>query len=245
MLMYKRMIRLALIPLLALSALSAQAHDMTEEEVNRLVRSYLLENPEVIIEAINILQQREQAQQQANEGQTLSQLGDELTGSENDPVGGNPDGSITLVEFFDYNCGYCKRASSTVQSLVDANPDLRIVYKEFPILSETSVTAARASLALSALYPEKYEVFHHRMLDYPGSLRQDSDVWKVIADMDVDVEAVREESQASWIQETLSRNQQLARQLNVTGTPTFIVGDSVLRGAYPQADIQKAIDENG
>lgn len=244
MLMSKRLVRLALIPLLCLAALTARADNLTEDDVKNLVRSYLLENPEVIMEAITILQQREEAAKRSQEGQALSQLNAQLTRQEHDPVGGNPDGDITLVEFFDYNCGYCKRVNSTLQALIADNPNLRVVYKEFPILSETSVTAARASLALNALYPEHYETFHRALLAAPGSLKQDSDVWNQVAKLDVDVDKIRAESQASWIQDTLAKNHELARNLNISGTPTFIVGDSVLRGAYPQADIQKAIDEN-
>lgn len=244
MLIHKRLIRLALIPLLMLAAFTAKAEDSTEDDVKRLVRSYLLDNPEVILEAIEILQQREQAVKQASEGEALSHLSDELIGQEGDPVGGNPNGNITLVEFFDYNCGYCKRANSTVQALIKDNPDLRIVYKEFPILSETSVTAARAALAINALYPEQYETFHRSLLVIRGSLGSDEDVWKQVARLDVDIDRVRAESKKGWVQDTLARNHELARKLNITGTPTFIVGNSVLRGAFPQEDIQQAIEDN-
>lgn len=244
MLIHKRLIRLALIPLLMLAAFTAKAEDLTEDDVKRLVRSYLLDNPEVILEAIEILQQREQAVKQAAEGETLSQLSDELIGQKGDPVGGNPNGSITLVEFFDYNCRYCKQANSTVQALIEENPDLRIVYKEFPILSETSVTAARAALAVNALYPEQYETFHRSLLVIRGSLGSDEEVWKQVARLDVDIDEVRAESKKGWIQEALARNHELARKLGITGTPTFVVGDSILRGAFPQADIQQAIEDN-
>ncbi|GGX49396.1 DsbA family protein [Saccharospirillum salsuginis] len=244
MIQKSRWTMLVLIPLMALTALTVRAEEMSEQEVERIVRDYLLENPEVIVEAINVLRQREQAAEEAAASEQLSGLENELVNAERDPVGGNPDGQITLVEFFDYNCGYCKRVNSTLQALIEDNPDLRVVYKEFPILSETSMTAARASLAVNALYPEQYETFHRRLLDQRGSLQQDSQVWDAVAQLDVDVEAVKTEAGKSWVQDTISRNHQLAQQLNITGTPTFIVGDSILRGAYPQADIQDAIDKN-
>lgn len=239
-----RLRRLALIPLLALTGLTALADNPTKAEIEQWVHDYLLEHPEVVQQALERHQEQQQAAQQAAAQQRLSALNDQLVAHPDDPVGGNPDGSITLVEFFDYNCGYCKRANATVQALIEANPELRVVYKEFPILSETSVTAARASLALNRLYPDLYEGFHRSLLERRSGLSQDSHVWDAVAELDdVDVDAVRKESQAGWIQQRLSTNYQLAQQLNISGTPTFVVGDTLLRGAYPQADIQAAIDE--
>jgi protein-disulfide isomerase len=242
--LFKRLRPLLLLPLLALTAVFAQAENLTEDDVNQLVREYILQNPEIVMEAIGILQEREQAAQQATQNQLLASVGNQLVNSANDPIGGNPDGTITLVEFFDYNCGYCKRASDTVKALTEANPNLRVVYKEWPILSETSVTAARVSLAISALYPEQYQAFHNAILARPSSLRQDSEVWQVVGDLGLERAEIEAETQSGWVQQTLASNQQLAQQLNITGTPTFIVGTDILRGAYPQADIQAAIDAN-
>ncbi|MCH8530086.1 MAG: DsbA family protein [Saccharospirillum sp.] len=240
----KRWLLIALmVPVLAITALLARADSLSEEDVNRLVRSYILENPEIIVEAITILQQREQAQQQAGEGEMLSRLQDDLIANPGDPVLGNPNGSVTLVEFSDYNCGFCKRAHDTVEALIESNPDLRVVLKEFPILSETSMTAARAALAVNDLYPEQYAEFHGRLMAHRGSLQNDNAVWSIVRALRVDVGAVQERSRSADIEAAVARNHELARQLNITGTPTFIVGNSVLRGALPKADIQRAIDD--
>lgn len=232
-----------LIPVLAITALLARADSLTEDDVNRLVRSYILENPEIIVEAITILQQREQAQQQAGVGETLSRLQDDLVANPDDPVLGNPNGSVTLVEFSDYNCGFCKRAHETVEALIEANPDLRVVMKEFPILSETSMTAAKAALAINDLYPDQYADFHSRLMANRGALQSDNAVWSIVRALRVDVGKVQERSRAADIEAAVARNHELARQLNITGTPTFIVGNNILRGALPQADIQRAIDD--
>lgn len=240
----KRWLLIALmIPVLAITALLARADTLTEDDVNRLVRNYILENPEIIVEAITILQQREQAQQQAGEGEMLSRLQNDLIANPGDPVLGNPNGSVTLVEFSDYNCGFCKRAHETVEALIEANPDLRVVMKEFPILAETSMTAARAALAINDLYPDRYADFHGRLMAHRGALQNDNAVWSIVRDLRIDVGAVQERSQAADIEAAVARNHELARQLNITGTPTFIVGSSVLRGALPQGDIQRAIDD--
>jgi protein-disulfide isomerase len=242
--LFKRLRPLLLLPLLALTAVFAQAENLTEEDVNQLVREYILQNPEIVMEAIGILQEREQAAQQATQNQLLASVSDQLVNSPNDPVGGNPDGTITLVEFFDYNCSYCKRAADTVKALTEANPNLRVVYKEWPILAETSVTAARVSLAISELYPDQYQAFHDAILARPSSLRQDNEVWQVVDSMGLNRSDIEAETKSDWVNQTLAANQQLAQQLDITGTPTFIVGTEVLRGAYPQADIQAAIDAN-
>jgi len=239
---FARLRLLLLVPLLALTAVFAQAEDLTEDDVNQMVRNYILENPEIIMEAIGILQEREQAAQQASQNELIASVSDQLTNADNDPVGGNPEGDITLVEFFDYNCGYCKRASETVKALTEANPNLRVVYKKWPILSETSVTAARVSLAISELYPDQYQAYHDALLARPGSLGQNSEIWQVVDSLGLDRAELEEETKADWIQQTLASNRALAQQLNITGTPTFVVGTEILRGAFPQADIQAAID---
>ncbi|WP_051207766.1 DsbA family protein [Saccharospirillum impatiens] len=242
--LFARLRLLLLMPLLAFTAVVAQAENLTEDDVNQMVRDYILENPEIVMEAIGILQEREQAAQVASQNELLASVGTQLTNGANDPVGGNPDGTVTLVEFFDYNCGYCKRASDTVKALTEANPNLRIVYKEWPILSETSVTAARFGLAINELHPDQYQAYHDALLARPGSLGQDSEIWQVIDSLGLDRAELEEETKADWVQQTLASNQALAQQLNITGTPTFVIGTDILRGAYPQADIQAAIDAN-
>lgn len=242
--LFARLRLLLIMPLLALMAVFAQAENLTEDDVNRMVRDYILENPEIVMEAIGILQEREQAAQQASESELLGSVGEQLTNTDSDPVGGNPDGDVTLVEFFDYNCGYCKRASETVKALTEANPNLRVVYKEWPILSETSVTAARVSLAVSELHPDQYQGFHNALMARPGALRQDSEVWQVVDSLGLNRAELEQEIGADWIQQNLAENRALAQQLNITGTPTFVVGTDILRGAYPEADLQAAIDAN-
>lgn len=242
--LFARLRLLLLMPVLALTAVFAQAENLTEDDVNRMVRNYILENPEIVMEAIGILQEREQAAQQASQSELLASAGDRLVNMDKDPVGGNPDGNIMLVEFFDYNCGYCKRAADTVKALTEANPNLRVVYKEWPILSETSLTAAKVGLAINELYPEQYSTYHDALLARPSSLRQDSEVWQVVDSLGLDRAELEEETKAEWVQQNLASNRALAQQLNITGTPTFVVGTEILRGAYPEADIQAAIDAN-
>lgn len=237
-----RLTLLSVLPGLLLSSF-ALAENLTQAQIEQLVHDYLLAHPEVIQQSLDSYEQQQAAARQAAEQQRLLSLTDQLETSPYDPVIGNPDGSLTLIEFYDYNCGYCKRADSTVQALIEANPELRVVYKEFPILAETSLTAAKASLAFHKLYPAQFEDFHRSLLGR-RSLPSHDAVWDAVADMkDVDLDAVRTESEADWIQQTLAQNRQLASSLGISGTPTFVVGGQLLRGAYPQATIQAAIDE--
>ncbi|HWT30566.1 MAG TPA: thioredoxin domain-containing protein, partial [Propylenella sp.] len=157
---------------LALMCLAAPVRAETtaaeKQEIEQIVRDYLLAHPEVIEEAITLLRAKREQEALAAQGKAIQENSAAIFDSKNQAVLGNPDGKITLVEFFDYNCGYCKRAVSDMNALLAANPDLRIVMKEFPILSESSVEAARISVAVNDSAPEKYLAFHQELFDRPG-----------------------------------------------------------------------------
>lgn len=223
------------------AACTANAQDLNQEEIEQIVHNYILENPEIIREAIFLLQERAEAEKAAQEAQALSDMTDLLENNELDPVGGNLDGTITIVEFFDYNCGYCKRVSPVLEELVEENPNLRVVFKELPILAESSVTAARIALAVNMVAPEKYEALHHDLLSL-SKIGSDNDIWKVVKKLDIDRDAVEAKLSSPEIELHLQQSSQLAQTLNITGTPAFVVGDIILRGAYPKEQIQRAID---
>jgi protein-disulfide isomerase len=222
--------------------MQAQAENMANEDIEKIVHDYILEHPEIIKEAFYVLQEREAAAQAEKESKALSQMSEHLNQSPLDPVGGNPEGTITMVEFFDYNCGYCKRSNATVQALIDANPNLRVVYKEWPILSEASGIAARISLAVHLAAPEKYEDLHRELLN-TKALHSDEDIWKVVTSLGIDRSAVEAKLDDPSIDEHLKQTTMLTQQLDITGTPAFIVGDQMLKGAYPVEHIQAAIDD--
>jgi protein-disulfide isomerase len=231
---------------LAASLISAasmtQAEEFSKSEIEEIVHEYILEHPEIIAEAIHKLQTKAEQEKAQKEAESLQKMTDMLINNATDPVGGNPEGSITIVEFFDYNCGYCKRANDTLQALIADNPDLKVVYKEWPILSESSGIAARIALAANLVYPEKYEELHRALLS-TRSIRSESDVWKIIEQLELDKAEVEAKLNDESIEKHISETGYLAQQLGITGTPAFVVGGRILKGAYPQADIQKAIDE--
>lgn len=234
------------IGLSAASISSIQAEDFTKAEIEEIVHQYILENPELIAEVIIKLQQQaqqERAEQEAKQqAMLLEQAGDKLFNNASDPVGGNPEGTITIVEFFDYNCGYCKRANDTLQQLIAQNDDLRVVYKEWPILSESSATAANIALAVNLAFPGQYETFHRALLD-SRSLRSEDAIWAIVEKLELSRDAIEAKLDDPGIQAHLSDSLGLARQLGITGTPAFIVGGQILKGAYPLEQIQKAIDD--
>ncbi|MEQ9449797.1 MAG: DsbA family protein, partial [Rhodospirillaceae bacterium] len=160
------------------------------EEVKELVREYILENPEIISEAIMALQQREEDALAAQQTQALDTHREALLNPPEGTVIGNPNGDVTVVEFFDYNCGYCKQMFSTVSDVLDEDDNLRMVMKEFPILGPNSLVAARAALA--SREQGKYAEFHIAMLRHRGSLTQDT-IMSIARDIGLNVGKLQED----------------------------------------------------
>ena len=144
------------------------------------------------------------------------------------PVGGNPQGDVTIVEFFDYRCPYCKQVLPSLQELLKEDHKLRFVYKEMPVLGPQSVVAARAALA--AQRQGKYEAFHSSMMATKGQIGEDT-VYKVAGSVGLDVDRLKKDMAAPEIEQTLKANLALADALNIHGTPGFVIGDHIVPGA--------------
>ena len=221
-------------------AAPAAAQEMDEAEVKRLALEAILENPEIVMEAVDILRQRE-AEAQAEVAQTaLAERRDAIERDPNAPVLGNPEGDVTLVEFFDYNCPYCRRAAEDVHALIEGDPDLRVVLREWPILGEDSVTAARASLA--AEMQGGYEAFHLALMG--GSGRVDDAAIDAAAEAaDLDLDRMRADMDAPEVNAHIAASMELAEALGITGTPAFVIGDQVVPGAVPAEDLAALVEE--
>ena len=203
------------------------------------VRAYLLENPQVIIEALQGVEERQRAAQ-LNEVQTaIKARSEELLSDPASPIGGNPDGDVTLVEFFDYNCPYCRKVGPVMIEAEEDDPGLRIVYKEFPILGPNSTGAAKVALATDrqGRYPE----FHKALMQAEGAADEESAL-KLAADLGLDLERLKKDMEAPEIQAAIDRNLALAQDLRITGTPTFIVGDQLMPGATDLKTLQAMIE---
>ena len=212
--------------------------DAERAAVEQVVRDLLIANPEIVIDALNAYQARQEEMARAQQGVQIQALSEQIFRAATSPVGGNPDGDVTLVEFFDYNCGYCKRVMPTVEAVVRNDGDLRVVYKEFPILSEGSMIAARAALA--AQWQDLYEPFHEALMGYEGRLGE-AEVFRIAEGLGLDLDRLRDDMERDEVLGEIAANMELARQLQINGTPAFIVGDQVIPGAVPQAALEAAV----
>ena len=216
--------------------MSSQAAEL--DEFDQRVREYLVKNPEVIMEALQILQQRQRAAEAENLKRTIAERSDEILNDPTAPVGGNPDGDVTLVEFFDYNCPYCRRVAPTVVELEEADADLRLVYKEFPILGPASQFAARAALA--SRRQGKYIAFHNALMQATEQVTEES-VMEIARAVGLEVEQLRADMQEPAIQQAIARNLQLAAALGIDGTPSFVIGQEVVPGAADFRTLQGSV----
>ncbi|MGJ8583000.1 MAG: DsbA family protein [Marinosulfonomonas sp.] len=222
-----------------LSAMSDSERQVFRDEV----RSYLLDNPEVLMEAIAVLEQRK-SEAQMNQDEMLVQVNaDALFSDDYSYVGGNPDGDITVVEFLDYKCGYCKKAHPEVTELINSDGNIRYIVKEFPILGDQSVLAARFAIStLNNLGAEAYEQVHDALMVQRGDISEAS-LRRVAADLDLDADTILEGMDAEDVNNVIAANHALAQRMQISGTPSFIMGDQMLRGYVPLDGMVEIIDE--
>ncbi len=210
--------------------------------VEEVVREYLRRNPEILLEAIEAMRARRDADQQAKVQKNLVSLRNELENDPASPVGGNPRGNVTIVEFFDYQCGYCKRVFRTVQKLLKSDGNIRYVFKEFPILGAQSVVAARAALAAWKLDRDRYVSFHTALMQSKGRLSERK-ILSIAAESGLDVERLRAAMADPGIGKALARNFELAKALDINGTPGFVIGDQVVPGAIDLETLTALVSE--
>jgi protein-disulfide isomerase len=207
-----------------------------EKRIKDMVREYILANPEIILEAVQTLRQRQAEAQRKAAEEALKTRRDELQGAKDLPVAGNPNGDVTIVEFMDYRCGYCKGVKPTLDEVVRADGKVRVVLKEFPILGPASRTASMAAIAANK--QGKYLAFHNALMAYPNNLTDDV-IFTLARQVGLDVAKLKEDMKSPEVQELIARTKKLAEDLNINGTPAFIIGDEIVPGAI-NADEFKA-----
>ena len=220
----------------AFSFTTVAAQELNEADIKRLALEAILEKPEILIEALSILQERENAALVEAQSTALTELRDDF--EQNAPIFGNLDGSVTLVEFFDYNCGYCRRAAPEVKAVLETSKDVCIVYREFPILGPGSEIAARASLA--ARNQGKYQQFHEAMMALNGQAFEAS-VMEVAGDVGLDLEVLKTDMQSDLVNDHIAASLRLAEALRITGTPTFVLGDEIIPGVIERGTLLEKI----
>lgn len=216
----------------------AASADVPQDEFEKRVGAYLLNHPEVIIEAVNRYESKQAAHQETEAQVVLKARADEVFRDKESPIAGNPTGNATLVEFFDYNCPYCRRMAPIMEKLIGADPQLRVVYKEFPILGPNSVFAAKAALA--AHEQGKYVPFHDGLFQLHGAT-EPSKVIEVAGKVGLDIDRLKSDMKQPAIQAAIEKNLALAQALRINGTPGFVIGDQIVRGATDLTALQKLI----
>ena len=183
---------------------------------------------EIIVEALETYKRRADEAKQDAVRKTISQRKKSIQNDPDSPVGGNPNGDVTIVEFFDYRCGVCKRVHDTVAELIKSDSNLRRVYKEWPILGPESIFASRAALASRA--QGKYLAFHDALMEHRGALTPEQ-IMRIAGSIGIDTKRLRADMKATGIDAIIRRNYELAEALNINGTPSFIIGDQLIPGA--------------
>ncbi|MDV7141090.1 DsbA family protein [Tropicimonas sp. TH_r6] len=207
------------------------------------VRAYLMENPELIMEAVAVLEERQQAQQTADDVALVKTNADDLFEDGVSWVGGNPEGDVTIVEFVDYRCSYCRKAYPEVNQLVSDDGNIRLILKEFPILGEQSVASSRMALAAKlALGDEAYKQVHDSLIAFRGEVN-DISVKALASDLGLDGDAILAKMNAPEVDAILAGNHALAQRMQISGTPTFVVGDQLLRGYLPYDGMQQVVEQ--
>ncbi len=237
---------LATMPLFAPMAMATDIAEMTDSERDVFrseIRDYLLENPEVLLEAISILEQRQADEQAGNDKALLQTNFNDIYNDGVSFVGGNPDGDITIVEFSDYRCPYCKRAHPEVADLLKSDGNIRFIYKEYPILGPDSLTAAQFAVAvLLTAEPQVYRKINNALMDMRGAPSEAA--LRHIADsFGLDADALMAKMESDEVKQIIQNNRLLGQRLNISGTPTFIIGDQMLRGYVPQDNMREIIAE--
>ncbi len=223
-----------------LPVLAAEFTDAQKNEIGALVREYLIKNPEVIREVFTELERKETAEKEVAAKSGIIDSKAELFNSKLSHVAGNPDGDVTMVEFFDYNCGYCKRAFPDVLTLIESDPKLKVVIKEFPILGKNSLFASRAAIA--AKKQNKYWDFHVALMNTSGSLNE-ARVMKVAKEIGLDTDKLRKDMDDEAVQQEIAESHRLANRMGINGTPSFIIDDRLIPGALGLEELRSQIAE--
>ena len=211
------------------------------EEIGRVVKEYLLQNPEVLQDAMNELQRRSSEAERTAQTAAIKELREELKTSAPGTVFGNPAGDVTLVEFFDYNCPYCKRSLADLQALLKSDPKLRVVIKDFPVLGAESLDASRVALAAKAqLSGDKLLDYHARLLGTRGRVNGERAL-AVARELGLDIPRVQKDAAGAEVRTALDANRRSGERIGINGTPAYVIGDEMVAGAVGLEPLREAV----
>ncbi|MEJ2021612.1 MAG: DsbA family protein [Maritimibacter sp.] len=215
--------------------------DAEREAFRAEIRAYMLDNPEIIMEAVQILDQRQAEAKAANDTALIMTNQEDIYNDGFSYVGGNPEGDVTLVEFFDYRCTYCKQAFPDLEELIKADGNIRVIYKEFPILGEDSVLASRFAVSAKLIGgDEAYAPLHNALMSMRANVTEASLV-SAADKLGLDGDAILAGMSDPQVDQIIGENHSLAQRLQVSGTPGFVLGDQMLRGYVPLAGLAQLV----
>ncbi|MCA8909586.1 MAG: DsbA family protein [Rhodospirillaceae bacterium] len=222
---------------------AAQTFDADDRaEIEQIVHDYLLDHPEVIVDAINVLQARQDEAARAAQQSALEERGDEIFRSPASPFMGEADGDVVLVEFFDYQCGYCARMLDDVFTLSDDDDALRVVFKELPILGPASTIASQVALASRLQDESVYVPLHNALMSYEGPLNEEV-IFSIAGQFDLDLDRLRDDMDDPQVVGEIQANLRLADALGIRGTPAFAIGDHLIPGAVGLDMLRQLVDQ--
>ncbi len=235
-------IAVAIVILLGLQA-GQPAHALSERDkaqVEQIVRDYLKNNPRVLQDMINRLQALNEREAAVEAEKNIVANRTQVLGGDKSMVAGNPNGDVTVVEFFDYRCSYCRLAQPNIVRLLKEDSNVRVVFKEYPVLGPESITASRAAIASAR--QGKYVEYHMALMGLQEPLT-DAVIYRVAGEVGLDVARLKQDMKDEAIDQLIADNHALAEKLGIEGTPNFVVGTQLLQGLVPYERMKEAIDK--
>jgi len=215
--------------------------DAQRTEIEDIIKSYLVDkHPEVMVEGLQNVQKREQEKAESKSKEQVGANKDKIFNDPSSPVGGNPKGDVTVVEFYDYQCGYCKMSEESVERLLKEDKNVKFVYKDFPILGPVSGEAAKASMA--SIKQGKFQAFHDALMTKKEHITSDM-IYQTAKDVGLDVEKLKKDMADSAINDAINKNLKLGQEIGVRGTPMFIVNDATFPGALQYEQLKQAVSD--
>ena len=233
----------AALPAVAQPAMSSPFSETDRAALHAEIRAYLLEHPEIVMEMIQLLEEKQRVATEEGDRALIASNAAQIFDDGFSWVGGNPEGSFTVVEFLDYQCGFCRKAQPELTEMIESDGDIRLIVKEMPILGPGSELAARAAVAtLITRGPEAYATLHDRLMELKGEIT-DVSLDQALAEVGLDPAAIRPAMQDPEVDRRLAATRELAATLAISGTPTFVFDDRMVRGYLPLAQMRDLVGE--
>ncbi|MGY8990429.1 MAG: DsbA family protein [Rhodospirillales bacterium] len=214
---------------------------LDKETIEKVLREVLRTNPEIVVEAIEAYRAKQEAEKANKAREALASRRKELNGGAMTPIGGNPKGTVTVVEFFDYQCGYCKRVFPSILALIQSDKRIRYVFKELPILGPASMLASRAAIAAWEIDQKKYLPFHTALMASRGRLNEGK-ILRIAKDSGINPDELQKQMKEPEVFQELQNNLNLAQALNINGTPAFIIGNQIIPGAVSLDELKRMVE---